>query len=47
MRIALEDLRLDRLFVVYPGGIDYALDDRIQVVALRNVEVLASSKHLR
>jgi hypothetical protein len=47
MRIALEDLRLDRLFVVYPGGIDYALDDRIQVVALRNVEGLASGEHLR
>jgi hypothetical protein len=37
MRVALDDLRLERLFVVYPGEKDYALDDRIQVLALRNV----------
>lgn len=37
MRVALDDLRLERLFVVYPGEQDYALDDRIQVLALRNI----------
>lgn len=37
MRVALDDLRLERLFVVYPGEKDYALDDRIQVLALRNI----------
>ena len=42
MRFALDDLRLDHLVIVYPGDLDYALDDRIQVVALRNVEKLAS-----
>ena len=36
MRVALDDLRLERLFVVYPGEKDYALDDRIRVLALRN-----------
>jgi uncharacterized protein len=40
MRVALDDLKLDRLFVIYPGERDYRLDDRIQVLALRNVEGL-------
>ncbi|HEY3383924.1 MAG TPA: ATP-binding protein [Vicinamibacterales bacterium] len=42
MRTALDDLRLERLFVIYPGEKDYALDDRIQVLALRNVEGLVT-----
>jgi hypothetical protein len=42
MRVAMEDLKLDRLFVVYPGEADYALDERVGVVALRNVDRLAS-----
>ncbi len=37
MRVVLDDLKLERLFVVYPGEKDYTLDDRIQVRALRNV----------
>jgi uncharacterized protein len=40
MRVALEDLRLDRLFVLYPGEKDYPLDDRLHVIALRNLEAL-------
>jgi predicted AAA+ superfamily ATPase len=40
MRVALHDLKLERLFVVYPGEKDYTLDDRIRVLALRNVEGL-------
>jgi uncharacterized protein len=40
MRVALEDLKLDRLFVIYPGELDYGLDERIRVVALRNIEHL-------
>jgi hypothetical protein len=40
MRVALDDLKLERLFVIYPGEMDYALDDRIHVLALRNVEGL-------
>jgi hypothetical protein len=40
MRVALDDLKLERLLVIYPGETDYILDDRIQVLALRNVEAL-------
>lgn len=32
MRVALEDLGLERLYVVYPGTETYALDPRILVV---------------
>ena len=41
MRSALEDLRLERLFVLYPGPTDYALDEKIDVVALANVARIA------
>lgn len=34
MRIALEDLQLERLFVVYPGAQSYMIDDRIDVVSI-------------
>ena len=34
MRIAMEDLRLDHLNVVYPGKTSYRLADRIQVIPL-------------
>ena len=34
MQIALRDLQLDRLYVVYPGDLRYALDERIEVVPL-------------
>jgi predicted AAA+ superfamily ATPase len=40
MRAALDDLHLEQLVVIYPGEHDYALDDRIHVLALRNVEGL-------
>jgi len=43
MRVAFHDLKLERLFVIYPGEKDYTLDDRIEVLALRNVEGLAAS----
>ena len=43
MRAALDDLKLERLFVIYPGEKDYQLDDRIQVLALRNIEGLVGS----
>jgi len=44
MRVALDDLKLERLFVIYPGEKDYTLDDRIEVVALRNVEGLGDRR---
>jgi uncharacterized protein len=37
MTIALEDLNLARLHVVYPGPTSYALGDRIHVVAIRDL----------
>jgi uncharacterized protein len=43
MRAALADLGLERLFVIHPGEKDYALDDRIHVLALRHVEALRDS----
>ena len=38
MRVAQEDLRLDRLLVVHPGEGSYPLARRIQAVSLRDVE---------
>jgi predicted AAA+ superfamily ATPase len=34
MRIALDDLKLDRLVVVYPGELRYTLADRVDVIPL-------------
>jgi predicted AAA+ superfamily ATPase len=34
MRIALEDLKLERIFAVYPGKASYPLDEKIQVVSI-------------
>ena len=41
MRVALEDLGLDHLWVVYPGDEGYALDDRISVLPVAEVGTLA------
>jgi hypothetical protein len=38
MHIAIEDLRLDRLFVVYPGDRRYSLTDKIEAVPLARLE---------
>jgi len=38
MHVVLDDLRLDRLFVVYPGSQNYALDERISVVPLSTLK---------
>jgi predicted AAA+ superfamily ATPase len=38
MHIATEDLRLDRLFVVYPGDRRYSLTDKIEAVPLARLE---------
>ena len=37
MRIALRDLELDRIAVVYPGALRYALADRVEAVPLAAV----------
>jgi len=43
MRVALEDLGLEHLWVVYPGSKPYALDERISVVPLVEVPALCRS----
>ena len=42
MRIALEDLQLDRVLVIYPGSKRFALADRIEAVPLAAVAASAS-----
>jgi predicted AAA+ superfamily ATPase len=46
MHAAKNDLKLRRLFVLYPGEKDYSLDEDIEVVALRGVEKLAGTLHV-
>jgi predicted AAA+ superfamily ATPase len=40
MHVAIEDLRLEHLWVVYPGEEEYSLDDRISVVPVDAVQRL-------
>ena len=42
MRVALQDLRLDHLWVVYPGGETYDLDERLSVVPVAEAHALAA-----
>ena len=37
MLIALEDLNLDELIIIYPGDVDYSLSEKIHVKALANL----------
>jgi hypothetical protein len=43
MLAALQDLKLDRLFIIYPGDQEYEIDDKIAVVPIGRVPVLKSS----
>jgi predicted AAA+ superfamily ATPase len=43
MRVVLDDLKLQRLFVIYPGEKDYLLDDRIAVLPLSFVDKLPAA----
>ena len=38
MRIAVRDLKLEKLFVIYPGKENFRLDDRIQVLSILDIE---------
>ena len=40
MRVALEDLRLNHLWIVYPGDEGYVLDDRISVLPVAEIGTL-------
>jgi predicted AAA+ superfamily ATPase len=43
MLAALQDLKLDRLFIIYPGDQEYEIDDKIAVVPIGRVPGLKSS----
>ncbi len=38
MRIALHDLALDHLWIVYPGSEAYTLDDRLSLLPVSQVQ---------
>ena len=38
MRIAFNDLRLEHLFMIYPGSVSYSLDPQIEVVPLEKID---------
>jgi predicted AAA+ superfamily ATPase len=42
MATAIADLKLDKLFVVYPGDKSYALDRRVSAVSVRDIEAALS-----
>ncbi len=37
MHVALDDLQLEHLWVVYPGTLRYALSDKITALPLREI----------
>ena len=43
MRIAIEDLGLEHLWVIYPGDQKYALEDKITVIPLEEISQLAET----
>jgi uncharacterized protein len=40
MTAAIESLGLKKLYVIYPGDRDYSLDETIEVVSIKNLEML-------
>ena len=38
MRIAARDLKLEKLYVIYPGKENYELDNRVQVTSILSLE---------
>lgn len=45
MHVALEDLKLEHLWVVYPGTLRYPMADQITALPLREVHALALKRH--
>ncbi len=43
MIAAVETLGLKKLFVIYPGAKDYALDEKIDVLSITNLAKLTAS----
>ncbi len=46
MRIALEDLKLDQLIVIYPGKTSYPLGEKVTVLPLSSIMTLAKQARL-
>jgi hypothetical protein len=46
MRIAIDDLNLEQLWIVYPGEHAYAIDDKISVMPLSKLGELNSASSL-
>lgn len=40
MRIALEDLNLDKIWIIYPGTKSYILHQQVEVISIRDLEIL-------
>jgi hypothetical protein len=38
LRIAMEDLRLHRASIVYPGDRAYSLDDKVRAIPITQIE---------
>ena len=43
MRIAMQDLKLERLWVVYPGKTGYPMDERIACVSLPELDTVKAA----
>jgi predicted AAA+ superfamily ATPase len=44
MHIAIEDLGMEHLWVIYPGDQKYALDNKITVIPLETISQLAKTR---
>jgi len=44
MHIALNDLKLHRLFVLYPGHRSYQLHQKVEVVSVQSLPAMLKSK---
>ena len=44
MHIALNDLKLQRLFVLYPGNQSYQLHQKVEVVSVQSLPAVLKSK---
>jgi predicted AAA+ superfamily ATPase len=40
MRVALEDLKLDRLSVVYPGAVSFPMEPKVEAVAITDLPTM-------
>ncbi|MBM4087750.1 MAG: DUF4143 domain-containing protein, partial [Planctomycetes bacterium] len=47
MQTALADLKLDRLYVVYPGTLAYALENRVEVAPIQELDRILDASSVR